>query len=161
MARSSLTGTLIVVLLVPISLVVLYLAFFGGSFPFFSEGVAKETLFIERVPVKVDIVDTEEKRMLGLGGHPSLPANQGMLFVFDTVASHGIWMKGMQFPIDIIWIGEDLHIVDIAQNIQPDSFPKIFYPHANARYVLEVNALFVEARDIQKGDAVTLPSSLA
>jgi|SRR3989344_4419366 len=161
MVRSSLTGTLIVVLLIPVSLAVLYLAFFGGSFPFFSEGVGKETLFIERVPIKVDIADTEEKRILGLGGRSFLPANQGMLFVFDSVASHGIWMKGMQFPIDIVWIGSNLRVVDIMENVQPDSFPRIFYPRANARYVLEVNALFVEARDIQKGDTITLPSSLS
>ena len=45
-----------------------------------------------------------------------LKEDEGMLFVFDHSDKYSFWMKDMNFPIDIIWIGEDLQIVFIKKN---------------------------------------------
>lgn len=111
-------------------------------------------IFAGSVPIKVEIVDTEEKRTRGLSGGESLPANQGILLVFDEPGVHGIWMKDMNFPIDIIWISKTGKITDISPNVSPDSFPAVFKPLSPARYILEVNTGFAEANNLKIGDFV-------
>ncbi|MDP3727134.1 MAG: DUF192 domain-containing protein [bacterium] len=52
----------------------------------------------------LDIVDTPDLRRIGLAGRKELPPNGGMLFRFDTAGERVFWMKGMEIPIDIIWL---------------------------------------------------------
>lgn len=97
---------------------------------------------------------TEPERVRGLSGRVSLAPDAGLLFVFDVSGQHGIWMKDMRFPIDIIWIGEQRRIVTIAERVSPDTYPKVFLPETDARYVLEVNAGYAAAHDLHVGDPV-------
>jgi len=157
MRRVSNIGILLVIVFIPVVLIVLYFVNDRGVFPYESGGIGKETVHIDRVPIAVTIAYTGEELSQGLSGKDSLPTNDGLLFVFPTNGAHGIWMKGMRFPIDIIWISENMRVVDIKRNITPESFPTVFYPRENARYVLEVNALFTEVRGIEIGDEVSLP----
>ena len=62
----------------------------------------------------------------------------------------------MNFPIDVIWLDKDFEVVDIAQNISPDSFPQVFEPKAPALYILEVNAGWAEHNNLKIGDRVDL-----
>lgn len=110
--------------------------------------------------IYVDIADTPALREQGLSGKISLPEDQGMYFIFDRPGFYPFWMKEMNFPIDIIWIGENMSVVDITVGAAPDSFPKTFAPTTPARYVLEVNAGFAERRGIKIGDQVSLARRL-
>jgi uncharacterized membrane protein (UPF0127 family) len=85
----------------------------------------------------------------------SLSDNQGMLFVFEREDSYSFWMKNMLIPLDIIWIDKDKRIVDIKTDVLPckDSCQGIM-PQENSRYVLEVNAGFVEKNKVRIGDKV-------
>jgi uncharacterized membrane protein (UPF0127 family) len=49
-------------------------------------------------------------------------------------------MKGMNFPIDIIWLDENLKIVDRLINVDPSTYPETYTPSASAAYVLEISA---------------------
>lgn len=89
---------------------------------------------------KAEVVENILDRQKGLSGREKLPYNDGMWFVFPNAGRHGIWMKDMLFPIDIIWLDESNTIVHIEQNVSPDTFPKVFYPNSDAKYVLETNA---------------------
>jgi uncharacterized membrane protein (UPF0127 family) len=93
-----------------------------------------------RVPISVTIADSEEERSLGLSGVPSLPPYTGKWFVFETQGMYGFWMKDMNFPIDIVWIDETMTIVGISENISPQSYPNVFYPPKQSKYVLEINS---------------------
>ena len=93
-------------------------------------------------PISVFVVRTQADQELGLGERASLPPSQGMLFVFKEPDLYGIWMKDMQFPIDIIWLDANFRIVTIETNVSPDTYPKVFYPAQNSSYVLETNANF-------------------
>ncbi len=105
--------------------------------------------------VNVEIADTPEKRTLGLSGRTALLPNAGMLFVFDNEDYHTFWMKDMNFPLDIIWIGSDMKIVDVFKNATPDSYPKYaFKPDHPAKYVLEVNTGWLEKNKINLGDKI-------
>lgn len=103
---------------------------------------------------KVEIVDTQDKRTLGLSGRESLPDDSGMLFVFENSYFHGFWMKDMNFPIDIIWLDENLKVVHIEKNVQPESFPEVYLPDKPALYVLEINAGEAEKNSIKVGSEI-------
>ena len=68
-------------------------------------------------------------------------------------------MKEMNFPIDIIWIGEHMSVVDITKSASPSSFPQTFVSSAPALYVLEVQAGFAERHGVKIGDQVVLLDS--
>lgn len=100
--------------------------------------VAGDTTF------RVRVADTAERRQQGLSGTPRLAKGTGELFIFPASGKHGFWMKDMAYPIDIIWIDQGWKVVDIADNVTPDSYPRVFYPAVPAQYVLEVNASEVD-----------------
>lgn len=118
------------------------------------------TVHIGTVPVRVEIADTPALRMRGLSGRDSLDAAGGMLFIFDESDYHRVWMRDMRFSIDVIWIGENLQVVDITRRLTPDTYPRQFEPSTPARFALEVNAQFAESFGISVGDAVELPRAL-
>ena len=55
----------------------------------------------------VEIATTSAQQQQGLSGRNSLPQNQGMLFIFKTAGRYAFWMKGMKFPLDIIFINNN------------------------------------------------------
>ncbi len=108
-------------------------------------------LMIAGTEIIVEIADTIPERILGLSGRVELPEQYGLLFVFDTNDYHAIWMKDMQFPIDVIWLDEQLRIVDIKKDFTPQSYPEIASPKQPARFVLEVPAGFSTANGFVEG----------
>ena len=109
---------------------------------------------IGEVFLRVEVQDTDSLRTKGLSGRESLRENKGMLFIFEEPGLYGFWMKDMNFSIDILWINDGKEIVEIAENVAPDTFPEIFYPKELVQYVLETQAGFVEKNDIQLKDKV-------
>ncbi|HBB43793.1 MAG: hypothetical protein UW27_C0002G0071 [Parcubacteria group bacterium GW2011_GWA1_44_13] len=108
------------------------------------------------VEIMVTIADTPELREKGLSFHNPLLKNEGMLFVFPDAGLYGFWMKDMLFPIDIIWLDEKMRIVDVWENATPESYPKVYMPRSESKYVLEVNAGFYRKHALKSGDVVEL-----
>ena len=104
--------------------------------------------------IQLEIADTPEKRAQGLSGRKELASKRGMLFVFDTPEKSGIWMKDMNFSIDIIWFDEQKKVVYIKEHATPESFPEVFIPSTLTSFVLEVPEGFVKERGIEVGDTV-------
>lgn len=113
-------------------------------------------LHIDGIPVSVIIADTPELRRQGLSGRKEIGA-AGMLFVFDEPDYHGIWMKDMLFPIDIIWIDESLTVVGIDKGVRPDTYPRTFRPPVPVRYVVETVERYTDTFGLSVGDSVRLP----
>jgi len=111
--------------------------------------------------VEIELAQTPRERERGLSQREKLAENQGMLFVFDKPDLHSFWTKEMEFPIDIIWIGENRNIVDIARNATPESFPQTFLPKSPALYVLEVNADWTTKNNIMIGASVSFSNGLS
>lgn len=105
--------------------------------------------------IVTEIADTDAKRARGLSGRDVLGENEGMFFIFEKLDTYGFWMKEMNFPIDIIWVGEDMRVLGITKNISPDTYPKVFYPPAPTQFVLETPAGFVQLHNIEKGDLLS------
>lgn len=91
---------------------------------------------------QTEIMITDEDRAMGLMFRPSLPADRALLFVFDDLDFHGIWMKNCRFPIDIVWLDENRKVVHVAPRVPPcakDPCP-VYNPMRRAAYVVEMNA---------------------
>ncbi len=106
------------------------------------------------VPLQVEVASSGVSRQQGLGGRDGLVPNTGMLFVFESDARWGFWMKDMKFKIDIVWTAEDGTIVTVAHDVSPDTYPEVFYPAAPARYVLELPAGFADAHNLAEGQKI-------
>lgn len=102
--------------------------------------------------IYVLVADTPAKRQQGLSSARPLKSNEGMLFIFELGQLPEVWMKDMFFDLDIIWIDNNQQVVDIKQNVHPDSYPEIFKPRVESRYVLEVPAGWVEKQGLELGD---------
>jgi hypothetical protein len=127
----------------------------GSTFSNALNDVYFKTINIDGIPVKVEVADDENERRLGLSNRPRIPENRGMLFVFDTADHYGIWMKDMQFPLDIFWLNEDGVIVAMWEYAHPDSYPQVFEPDQPANYIVEVTGGFAEIYNIEIGDTIT------
>ncbi len=109
---------------------------------------------------RADIADTVDKQSIGLSGRPSLGEREGMLFIFSKHAPRTFWMPDMNFPIDIIWIKDDV-VVGFAENAQPE--PGVMMLNLK-RYsspepvdkVLEVVAGTVSRLGVKVGDRIVV-----
>jgi uncharacterized membrane protein (UPF0127 family) len=147
----------ILALLIPIGGLYLYTESQGIPFRnIFS--LKNQVVLVGEIPIIVDVADTQIERVQGLSGRSKMDNSNGMLFVFDTADYHEIWMKDMLFPIDIIWIGEDLKVISIDSAVQPSSYPKKYRPTRPARYAVETNERFTDMFIITPGNTVRLPS---
>ncbi len=107
-----------------------------------------------KVKVLAYLLSTSEEKRLGLANQEDLGEKEGALFLYFKPVKPRFWMKGMLFAIDIIWISEDKTIVDITENIAPETFPKTFAPKEPVKYVLEVKAGFAQKYNLKVGDKV-------
>ena len=109
--------------------------------------------------IHVDLANTPEQQAKGLSIKNTLNDNEGMLFPFNVPGEYSFWMKDMKFPLDIIWINSNHEIVHIEKNLQPCIFFLLctsYSPHANSKYVLEVNSNYTTKNNITVGDKVSL-----
>lgn len=114
-----------------------------------------------RAVVYVEVADDAKERETGLMFRKNLEWNNRMLFIFDDEYNLSFWMKNTYIPLDMIFIDKDLRIVDIKENVQPciedEQYICPSYPSKQpAKYVLEVNAGFVEQNGIKAGDIIDL-----
>ena len=149
-------GALCVVLAVGF-LICFFVFFRDAASPVFQKengfASAREGIFvINDKTLRVEVAKTEKERIQGLSGKNIIPRD-GMFFIFDTDARHGIWMKDMHFAIDILWLGEDFQVIDLRENIFPNTYPEIFVPESPARYVLEIPSGILHRFGVQKGDS--------
>lgn len=106
--------------------------------------------------LKVWVADTGEERAKGLSGKNSIKEDEGMLFIFDQTGEYGFWMKGMNFPIDIVWIDGERRIIGMEETILPESYPKVFSPKEPVLYVLEVRAGYILRHHLDIGGEMFL-----
>lgn len=106
--------------------------------------------------VSVIVADTARSREQGLSGRAGLGTDEGMLFVFPQDGVYPIWMKDMRFSIDILWVSSSGVIVDIRERAAPESYPEIFTPRGEARYVVELPAGWVSRHGVAVGDTVRI-----
>lgn len=98
------------------------------------------TLGAERLDVAV--ADEPAERAQGLQGREMLEDGEGMLFVFDEPGVYAFVMKDVRFPIDVVFIAEDLTVSAI-EPLDPGDTHRVTAP-VPGRYVLELPRGWVE-----------------
>lgn len=116
----------------------------------------KAVMHIAGSRFEIRVADDQRSRTQGLSGTSHMPADEAMLFIFDSNGKWSIWMKDMNYPIDIVWLDEEKKVVDFVKNVPPSSYPnKTFAPKKEARYVLEFKSGTVEEKGIKTGQEAT------
>ena len=107
------------------------------------------------------VMRTPEQLQKGLSGSDSLPQGHAMLFVFPRDNKWGIWMKDMNYAIDIVWLNSDDEVVYVVRDAQPSSYPDTtFTPPVDSRYVIELPSGTIERTGITIGDTAEMPSGV-
>jgi uncharacterized membrane protein (UPF0127 family) len=83
-----------------------------------------------------------------------LPADRGMLFIYEQPTEAGIWMKNTYIELDIVFIDAKKKIVKIAERARPHSLDTIS-PEALVTAVLELKGGEAGRRGLKPGDTVT------
>ncbi|MDP1697937.1 MAG: DUF192 domain-containing protein [Xanthomonadaceae bacterium] len=107
----------------------------------------------------VEVAVDEASRTRGLMFRDELPANHGMLFVFEREEPLAFWMKNTRIPLDILYFDAERRLVSAAENTPPCSAGNRCpnYPSKGmARFTLELNAGTARQLDIQPGAELVL-----
>lgn len=115
------------------------------------------TVTIRDITYRVDLAVTPKEKEVGLGGRAALASGTGMLFPYDHAEQFSYWMKGMRFPIDIIWI-RDTTIVDISEQVPiPNGGALTVYsPKEPVNKVLEIPSGDASKYGFKIGDTVRI-----
>ncbi len=108
----------------------------------------------KRIPFKVELADTPEAQARGLMFRQTLGDNEGMIFPSAIPEPRSFWMKNTPLSLDIIFIGADGRILNIAANTEPYSLKSVSSTGI-ASGVLELRAGRAAALGIAAGDKVT------
>lgn len=122
------------------------------------------TIKVDDMLIEVQVADTQPRRVLGLMHQNQLPYDQGMIFIFEQTGQHSMWMRNVQFPLDMIWFDENGVAVHIEHDVstcltavEAMACPSIA-PDVQALYILEATAGFAKMHDIRIGSILELIS---
>ncbi len=109
--------------------------------------------------ISLELATTPEQIATGLAGRGSLCESCGMLFIFPEPAQRTFWMRGMRFPLDIIFLDSDYTVLNMAENLQPcesGNSCAVYASNGSSPYVLEVNAGFARKHNIAGGSSMAI-----
>lgn len=126
------------------------------AFSFISK---KPTATINNHIFSIEIAATQQQQTTGLAKYASLPTDHAMYFPFSKPDYYSFWMKGMRFPIDILFIRNN-KIISVFNSVpvpMKDSVSLPTYqPRTPADSVLEINAGLSKKYGFKVGDSVQL-----
>ena len=99
--------------------------------------------------IQAEVARSMSERATGMMWRTEMPANAGMLFVFEDLSQHCFWMRNTLLPLSIAFIADDGTVVSLA-----DMEPRSTKEHCAAkpvRYALEMNLGWFAKRGIKPG----------
>lgn len=109
------------------------------------------------VEFAVEIADDPAEQARGLMFRPSLPAEAGMLFVYDDPQPAVFWMKNTMIPLDMIFLDDAGRVINVIARAEPYTLT----PRRSAgevRAVLEINGGLAEMHGIGPGAQAVHPA---
>ena len=120
----------------------------AGDLKVIQTQIGKETFNLE-------VADTEQSRETGLMRRDEMPADHGMLFIFDDETPRTFWMKNTRIPLDILFLDGTKHVISIEQMKAYDlSTTRSGGP---AKYAIELNEGAAARAGAKVGDVIMLP----
>jgi uncharacterized protein len=104
----------------------------------------------------LEIARTEDQREIGLMRRDNMPADHGMIFVFDGEEPREFWMKDTRFDLDIIFLDATGRVVSVKQMYKYDlsTTPS----DGPAKYAIELNLGSARAAGVKAGDRLLIPA---
>ena len=99
--------------------------------------------------INAEVAATPEQREIGLMFRTSMPAGDGMLFVFERPSKQCFWMKNTLIPLSVAFLADDGSVVNV-----DDMAPQTLDGHCSAkpvRFVLEMNQGWFVKHGIKPG----------
>lgn len=103
---------------------------------------------------KVEVANTPEAQTRGLMFRTEMAPDEGMIFPTELPATRSFWMRNTPLPLDLIFIGEDRTIRNIAAMAEPYSLKSI-PSDGPVIAVLELVGGRAKELGIEPGDKVT------
>lgn len=103
--------------------------------------------------IDAQVAQRFEERQIGLMHRTSMPAHEGMLFIFEQPAVQCFWMKNTLLPLTAAFVADDGSIVNLA-----DMQPLDERSHCSSqpvRYVLEMHQGWFAQKGIRPGAKLT------
>ena len=114
----------------------------------------RKRIYVDSTPINVEVADNDFLRNQGLMFRRSLPADEGMLFIFPESASRGFWMKNTHIPLSIAFIDGNGTITNI-ENMAPNVHETI-YSSGPAKLALEMNQGWFRENEVFSGSSIFL-----
>lgn len=102
----------------------------------------------------IEFAETDYETQTGLMYRKGMDSNQGMLFIFPDERVHSFYMKNTEFPLDIIYIKEDLRIASFQENAKPLNESGLT-SQVPIKYVLEINGGLAQELGLSIGDSIS------
>lgn len=102
---------------------------------------------------KVEVARTPEDQAQGLMFRTAMGADEGMLFPYEEPRGLSFWMKNTVLSLDLIFIGEDHRIINIAKRATPYS-ERAILSDAPGIAVLELVGGRADELGLEPGDMV-------
>ena len=118
-----------------------------------TESAARLPLRIGNHVFRVEVAATPQQREHGLMARSRLPADAGMLFVFENTARYCFWMRDTPLPLSIAFIDDNGRIATLA-DMKPNT-DTLHCPSTEVRYALEVPQGGFKQRGIAAGARVS------
>jgi uncharacterized protein len=102
---------------------------------------------------RVEVARSGEEQQRGLMFRTAMGADEGMIFPMSPPRRAAFWMKNTVIPLDIIYIGPDRRVLNIAANAVPYSEASLASA-GEVSAVLELNGGRAAQLGIRPGDKV-------
>lgn len=102
----------------------------------------------------IEFAETDYETQTGLMYRKGMDKDQGMLFIFPDQRMHSFYMKNTEFPLDIIYIKDDLKIASFQENAQPLNETGLS-SQVPIKYVLEINGGLAQELGLSIGDSIS------
>jgi hypothetical protein len=99
--------------------------------------------------ITAEVAANDATRARGLMFRQSLPANHGMLFIFESKAVHCMWMRNTLIPLSVAFVEDDGTVVNIL-DMQPHD-ERGHCARQPVRYALEMSQGWFAQRGIGPG----------
>ena len=125
----------------------------AGAVSFETDRLAIETPSGELHAFTVELAVNDEQRARGLMYRREMAADHGMLFLYDRIGLHSMWMANTYIPLDMLFIKPDGEVVHIAERTVPQSRRPISAGQ-RVKAVLELRGGTTDRLDIPVGSTV-------
>ncbi len=105
---------------------------------------------------KLEVAKSNSKKALGLMNRTKLENIDGMIFLYPAPQELTFYMKNTLISLDIIFLDSELKVVTIHKNTKTEQTKELYPSDQPAQYVVEMEAGWSEANNLQIGDFLTL-----